>query len=110
MIKGITVILHERTQTGVDSLNNPVYAENAVEVKNVLVTPSDSSEVTSSTTLEGRKAVYELCIPKGDTHDWENNRVTIRGEDYVVFGMVREWIEENVPLSWNRKAKVARYE
>ena len=95
---------------GTDSLNNPIYAETPVEVKNVLVTPSDSNEITTSTTLESRKAIYELCIPKGDMHAWENSKVTIRGENFITFGMVREWIEENVPLAWNKKIKVARYE
>lgn len=109
MIKGITVTLHERTQEGVDSLNNPIYAENPVEVKNVLVAPAESDEITDATSLEGKMAVYELCIPKGDTHHWENSRVSFYGEDWQTFGYVREWIQGNVPLSWNKKVKVARY-
>lgn len=109
MIKGITVTLYERTQNGVDSLNNPVYAETATEVKNVLVTPVDSLELTDSTSLEGKKAVYELSIPKGDTHSWENCRISFFGEDWEAVGFVREWINGNVPLSWNKKVKVARY-
>ena len=110
MIKGITVILYERTQSGVDDLNDAVYTETPVEVKNVLVTPADSTEIVNSITLEGKKAVYELCLPKGDTHEWENCRVSFFGEDWIAFGFTREYIEDNVPLSWNRKVKVARYE
>ncbi len=110
MIKGITVILYERTQTGVDDLNDPVYSESPVEVKNVLVGQPDSDEIVNSVTLEGKKAEYELCIPKGDTHSWENSKVTIWGENFVTFGKVYQYIEENVPLSWNKKVKVARYE
>jgi len=110
MIKGITVILYERTQSGVDDLNDAVYTETPVEVKNVLVTPVDSTEIVNSITLEGKKAVYELCLPKGDAHEWENCRVSFFGEDWIAFGFTREYIEDNVPLSWNRKVKVARYE
>ena len=110
MIKGITVILYERTQIGVDELNDPVYLESPVEVQNVLVTPSSSDEIVNSETLEGKQAIYNLCIPKGDMHSWENSRVTIWGEDFVTFGKVTQHIEENVPLSWNKKVQVARYE
>lgn len=110
MIKGITVILYERTQSGVNDLNDAVYTETPVEVKNVLVTPVDSTEIVNSITLEGKKAVYELCLPKGDAHEWENCRVSFFGEDWIAFGFTREYIEDNVPLSWNRKVKVARYE
>lgn len=110
MIKGITVILYERTQIGVDELNDPVYSESPVEVKNVLVSQPDSAEIVNSTTLEGKQAEYVLCIPKGDTHSWENSRVTIWSEDFVTFGKVTQHIEENVPLRWNKKVQVARYE
>ena len=37
MIQGITVILCERTQTGTDGFNRPVYAETETAVSNVLV-------------------------------------------------------------------------
>lgn len=110
MIKGITVILYERTQSGVDDLNDAVYTETPVTVDNVLVTPVDSTEIVNSITLEGKKAVYELCLPKGDAHEWENCRVSFFGEDWIAFGFTREYIEDNVPLSWNKKVKVARYE
>lgn len=110
MIKGITVILYEREQIGTDALNDAVYLETPVEVKNVLVTPVDSAEIVNSITLEGKKAVYELCLPKGDTHEWENCRVSFYGEDWIAFGFTREYIDANVPLSWNKKGKAARYE
>jgi hypothetical protein len=110
MIKGITVILYERKQIGVDELNDAVYTETPVPVKNVLVLPVDTKEIVNSVTLEGKKAVYELCLPKGDAHEWENCRVSFYGEDWIAFGLPREYIEANVPLSWNRKVKVARYE
>lgn len=110
MIKGITVTLYERTQSGVDSLNNPVYTEVPVQVDNVLVTPTNTDEMTSNTSLEGRKIEYELCLPKGDNHSWENCKVSFWGECFIVIGIGREYIEENIPLSWNRKIKVARYE
>lgn len=110
MIKGITVTLYERTQTGVDALNAPVYTETPVNVANVLVTPSSAEDVVDDMQLYGRRSEYELSIPKGDTHEWTGNRVEFFGQAFRVFTPAREWIEENVPLAWNKKYKVERYE
>lgn len=109
MIKGITVILYEKTQTGVDAFNAKVYEETPVPVENVLVCPVSAEDIISGIQLYGKHAVYELCIPKGDTHDWENKTVEFYGKKWRTFGFPQQWIEENVPLSWNQKIKVERY-
>ena len=80
-IRGITVQLYVRTQTGTDAFNRPVYTETAVDVDNVLVAPATSEEVTQTLDLTGKRAVYNLAIPKGDTHDWEGCRVNFFGKD-----------------------------
>ena len=72
MITGRTVVLLEKQQTGVDAFNRPTYAEVPVEVENVLIAPLSDQEVLDTLNLTGRKAVYQLGIPKGDAHDWEN--------------------------------------
>lgn len=110
MIKGITVTLHERTQFGTDEFGAPVYAEIEEEVDNVLVTPSSAEDVVQDLQLYGRRSVYELCIPKGDEHEWENATVEFFNRTFRTFGPVTEYIESMVPLSWNRKVKVERYE
>lgn len=110
MIKGITVTLYERTQSGVDALNKAIYTESPIKVQNVIVSPATAEEVTDSVSLYGRKAVYTLCIPKGDTHDWTGCKVTIKGTDYRVIGAAEEWIDDMLPLAWNKKIKVERYE
>ena len=109
MIKGITVTLFERTQTGIDELGVPVYSETAVEVPGVLVSPSAMEDIVSLTQLYGKRAVYELCIPKKDTHTWEDCRIDFFGQSFRAFGPVKEYIEQNVPLKWNKKVQVERY-
>ena len=108
MIKGITVTLCGRVQSGVDGFNAPVYTETEIPVEGVLVTPTASEEIVSEIQLYGKRSVYELCIPKGDTNDWENKTVRFFGQSFRSFGTVTEYIEANVPLRWNRKVKVAR--
>ena len=109
MITGRTVILLEKQQTGVDAFNRPTYAEVPAEVEHVLIAPLSDQEVLDTLNLTGRKAVYQLGIPKGDTHDWENQRVQFFGETWQVIGIPTEGQSELIPLFWNKKATVERY-
>jgi len=109
MIKGITVVLYERTETGTDDAGATLYAETPVEVKNVLVTPISTEDIVSDIQLYGKKGVYELCLPKGDTHRWEDSRVDFFGTSWRVYGYPKTYIAPNIPLVWNTKWRVERY-
>ncbi len=109
-MRGITVTLYEKTQTGTDSLGNPVYEEVPVEVDDVLIGEPSTDEITSSISLYGKRTVYTLGIPKGDAHSWENARVDFFGQRFRVFGNVTQGIEEMIPLRWNKKVHVAAYD
>lgn len=108
-IRGITITLYEKRQTGTDGFNKPVYAEQPVQVGNVLIAPVSGDDVASILDLTGKKAVYTLAIPKGDTHIWEDRRIKFFGQTWHSFGFSTVGIEENIPLSWNRKVMVERY-
>lgn len=110
MIKGIDVTLWERQEVGRDPFNAPVYRETPVDVPGVLVYPTAQEDITNDLQLYGRRAVYDLCIPKGDTHQWEGNVVEFLGQRFRAFGPVVQYIESNVPLNWNKKVRVERYE
>lgn len=110
-MKGITITLYNRTQTGNDALNHPVYEETAVSVENVLVAPMSTTEATETYNLTGRKAVYQLAIPKSDTNEWTaGKKVSFFGETWRIIAMPEEGIDKLIPLSWNKKVKVEKYE
>lgn len=109
-IKGITVILYVMKEVGKDGFNRPIYEEVEVNIDNVLVAPSSSDDIITSTDLAGKKAVYTLAIPKGDTHTWENKKVKFFDQMWHVFGFALQGIDENIPLDWNKKVMVERYE
>lgn len=109
MIKGITVTLYERAQTGMDPFGRPVETETPVQVANVLPAPSTQEDIVNSLQLYGRHAVYDLYLPKGDVHDWKNVRVDFFGERFRSFGPVMEYVGGNVPGPWNRKVQVEKY-
>ena len=110
VLKGITVKLYEQTQTGTDPTNRPIIEETPTDVENVLVGQPDEAEVLDTLNLTGRKVIYVLGIPKGDMHDWENKKVEFWGLTFRTIGMPIQGIESMVPLSWNKKVKVERYE
>ena len=109
LLTGITILLHEKARTGTDAFNAPVYTETAVEVSNVLICPVSTEDIVTAQQLYGKRAVYELCIPKEDTHDWENRTVEFYGKKWKTFGIPLEWMEHLTPGPWNRKVKVERY-
>ena len=109
-MRGITVLLHVRTQSGVDALNNPVYTVETVPVDNVLIGEPSTDDVTSSINLEGKRLAYVLGIPKGDAHDWTDTVVEFFGKRFRTFGDTVQGIEANVPTPWHKKVWVERYE
>lgn len=110
MIKGITVILLEKKETGKDAFNRMQYEEVEEKVENVLVAPTSSNDIISQLNMTGKKAVYSLAIPKGDDHEWVDRRVKFFGETWKTIGLPKEGIDELIPLGWNKKIEVERYE
>lgn len=110
MIQGITIKLDVKTQTGIDSFGNPTYSTTQVDVKNVLVSPVSNDDMLSELNLTGKKSVYELAIPKGDTHVWKNTTVEFFGKKWKTIGIPVGGIEDMIPLDWNAKIKVEEYE
>lgn len=110
MIHGIDITLYQRTQTGEDAFHAPVYTEEPVTVSNVLIGEPSTSDIVSELQLYGRKLAYTLGLPKGDKHDWDNVVVEFFGQKFRTYGDVTQGIETMIPLSWNKKVKVERYE
>lgn len=109
-ISGITVTLIERIECGKDAFNHPVYSEKRIKVENVLIAPAQTTEIADALNLTGKKAVYNIAIPKGDKHNWKDNCVEFFGEKWQIIGFPQRGIEENIPLDWNQKWMVVRYE
>lgn len=110
MLKGIDVILYEKSPSGSDPFGNLIYEEKKVTVENVLVAPSSSDDIIDSTNLYGKKAIYTIAIPKGDNHTWEDAIVEFFGKKWRAFGIPLEGIEDMVPTNWHKKVMVERYE
>ena len=109
MIRGITILLYEKRQTGTDAFHAPIYEETPVEVPNVLVGEPSAEDIVNEMQLYGKRIAYTLGIPEGDTHDWNDVTVEFFGQKFRTYGGVTQGIEDLIPLAWNKKVKVERY-
>lgn len=113
-MRGQAVTLYEQIQTGENAFHEPVYEETAVTVDNVLIGQPTTEDVISSTDLYGKKIVFMLGIPKGDTHDWTDKKISwvnAYGETITVksFGFPITGVEELIPTPWHKKVRVEAY-
>jgi hypothetical protein len=114
MLRGTTVTLYEQTQTGVDAFGAPVYKETPVEVPNVLLGEPSTDDIITSVQVYGKVIRYMLGIPKGDTHDWMDKKVSWTDAYGIVhtaqtFGFPVTGIEENIPGPWHMKVRCVEY-
>ncbi len=109
-MRGVTIILYDKVQTGVDAFNRPVYEDVATTVDNVLIGEPTTEDVINELNLTGKHLAYTLAIPKGDAHEWNDRKVEFFGEVFRTYGEPTQGIEHLIPLSWNKKVKVERYE
>lgn len=106
-IKGITVKLAVKTPTGAaDGFNRAEYSTEYVCVDNVLVAPLSDTEILETLNLTGKRAIYQLAIPKCDCHVWDDTEVEFFGQRFHTIGKPTMGICANIPLEWNKKVKV----
>ncbi len=110
MIQGMTVTLWNKTQIGTDEFNQPVYGWASFNVDNVLVGLPTPEERTEELNTTGKMIAYTLGIPKGDSHEWQDQIVEFFGRKFKTFGIPERGIEANIPLQWHLKVKCERYE
>ena len=109
-IHGIPITLIDKQVVSVDPFGSPVVKDVEILVDNVLVAPATTEDVTNQLSLTGKKISYTLGIPKGDANDWENKEVRFFDKRWKTVGIPLEGIESMIPLEWNKKVTVERYE
>lgn len=110
LLRGIDVVLIDKIQSGFDAFGHPIFEDSEIIVENVLVAPASTDDITNSVNLTGKKAEYVMGIPKSDNNAWENKEVLFFGKKWRTVGIAQEGIESMIPLDWNKKVMVMRYE
>lgn len=109
MIKGITIQLLEKRESGKDEFNKPTYTESWSNVDNVLIGEPSTEDITDTFNLTGKHLAYVLGIPKGDPHQWHDTEVMFWGQSFRTIGYPTQGIDSLIPLDWNMKVRVERY-
>ena len=110
MLKGITIQLFVRGEI-TDPFGAPEIADGHwIDVDNVLYGEPSTEDVTNTLNLYGKRVAYVLAIPKGDTHKWIDTLVRLPDGVYRTIGFPTHGIDELMPLAWNMKVKVERYD
>lgn len=108
-MRGVTVYLHVKTESGTDAFGAPIYVDEVIPVDNVLIGEPSSDQALEDLNLYGKRLAYVLAIPKGDDNVWTDTEVEFFGEKFRTYGEPTQGIEDLIPLSWNKKVRVERY-
>lgn len=108
-MRGVTVYLHVKTESGTDAFGAPIYVDEVIPVDNVLIGEPSSDQALEDLNLYGKRLAYVLAIPKGDDNVWTDTEVEFFGETFRTYGEPTQGIEDLIPLSWNKKVRVERY-
>ena len=109
-IHGIPITLIDKQVVSKDPFGSPIVEDVEITIDNVIVAPATTEDVTNQLSLTGKKISYTIGIPKGDMHDWEEKEVRFFGKRWKTVGIPLEGIESMMPLEWNKKVMVERYE
>jgi hypothetical protein len=109
-IHGIPITLIDKQVVSKDPFGNSVNRDVEITINNVIVAPATTEDITNQMSLTGKKISYTIGIPKGDTNDWEEKEVRFFGKRWKTVGIPLEGIESMIPLEWNKKVMVERYE
>lgn len=110
-MKGETVTVLRRVQTGLDEGNNPVYEDVAEEVPNVLVEPPGGENSTNSDRPDGVIVDAALYFPRSfQGGSVRGAKIRIR-DDPVAFKVVGNPFPVDgsmTPTDWNMAVEVTR--
>jgi len=111
-MKGTTIQIVVKTQTGTDPFGQPIETEELVDIPDVLVGSPTSDDVTTVLQLYGKKIAYVLGIPKAilNDYEWSDREFVIFGKRFRSIGYPMTGEQANIPLRWGANLKVEAYD
>lgn len=108
MIRGRQITLHRPKSTSVDGFNNQVIEWEDETIKNVLIEPLSTTDLTTIERVNGDKVSLKLHLPKTYQLDTRGCECTVDGYRYKVIGAPTPYMQENTPTKWNYPIEVER--
>lgn len=100
---GTTLTFIKKVANGVDSLNNPTYTTQSVEVEDCLIAPiTEPASAREAQAMEQSKDQVRIHMPKTSTADVSGSSVTWDGKVFTLDSDSVVFMDENTPTRWNR--------
>lgn len=100
LIGGETVTVRTPSYSFDENMDEAVEWSDAV-VRNVLVAPAPTSDVTGTTRPHGTRVAFGLSFPKTFTAPLRGCKVVVRGVECDVVGDPQRLADANTPGPWN---------
>ena len=102
-MKGISLTFVKKIASGVDGLNNPIYATQDVVVDDCLIAPvTEPVSAREQQAIEQSRDQIRIHIPKASIDDISNSDVTYDGKVFHLDSDSVVFMNDNTPTRWNR--------
>lgn len=99
-MNGETITLRIPRETGRDAGNNAIIGWDEQTVDDVMVAPTSTQNVLDTVRSHGVQLTWDLYLPASWTFvPLAGGRVVIRGDEYLIVGDPRPWLQS--PTPWN---------
>lgn len=106
-MKGETVVVLRREQTGTDAFNEPVYEWTETAVEDVLTSPGPRSDLDDSNRPDGVLVAWTCHFPKAFTGSLRGAQIKVRADvPRAVIGDPQPYMDANTPGRWNRPVEL----
>lgn len=103
IMTGTTLTFTLNTQTGTDSMGNPIFSKANVPVADCLIAPiSEPATAREVQAMRQSKDQVRIHIPKAYTGDLSNSDVVWDGKTFHLDSDSVVFMNENTPTRWNR--------
>lgn len=100
---GMTIEFTYRTQTGTDSMGNPVWENDTVEVEDCLIAPiTEPSTAREQQAMEQSRDQVRVHFPKAYTGSLPHATFEWGGKTFTLDSDSVPFMNENTPTRWNR--------
>ncbi len=102
-MKGTTLTFVKKVANGTDSLNNPTYTTQDIEVDDCLIAPiTEPATAREAQAMEQSKDQVRIHLPKADDSDVSGSSLTWGGKTFTLDSDSVVFMDENTPGRWNR--------
>lgn len=102
-MKGTTLTFVKKVANGTDSLNNPTYTTENIEVDDCLIAPiTEPASAREAQAMTQSKDQVRIHLPKASDADVSGSSVDWGGKTFTLDSDSVVFMDSNTPTRWNR--------